>query len=122
MLEDTEMHHLADETQWPLKSRPAIVPSVLRTNSVNSVDQEEMCSDSRESESILDLDDCGMDVDDDIDVILGRRKSGESSKTDRDKAKKRPKIQIEPSDLELFCLGRTMGTQDYLGQRVVQVI
>lgn len=30
-------------------------------------------------------------------------------------------LQVEPSDLELFCLGRSFGTQDYVGQRVLQV-
>ncbi|XP_021925461.1 AT-rich interactive domain-containing protein 2 isoform X4 [Zootermopsis nevadensis] len=30
-------------------------------------------------------------------------------------------LKIEPSDLELFCLGRSFGTQDYVGQRVLQV-
>lgn len=30
-------------------------------------------------------------------------------------------LKFEPEDLELFCLGRTMGTQDYIGQRVLQV-
>ncbi|PNF32753.1 hypothetical protein B7P43_G04513 [Cryptotermes secundus] len=30
-------------------------------------------------------------------------------------------LKVEPSDLELFCLGRSFGTQDYVGQRVLQV-
>lgn len=30
-------------------------------------------------------------------------------------------LKIEPSDMELFCLGRSFGTQDYIGQRVLQV-
>lgn len=30
-------------------------------------------------------------------------------------------LKIEPSDMELFCLGRSYGTQDYVGQRVLQV-
>lgn len=30
-------------------------------------------------------------------------------------------LKIEPSDMELFCLGRSFGTQDYVGQRVLQV-
>jgi AT-rich interactive domain-containing protein 2 len=30
-------------------------------------------------------------------------------------------LKVEPSDLELFCLGRSFGTQDYIGQRVLQV-
>lgn len=30
-------------------------------------------------------------------------------------------LKFEPEDLELFCLGRTLGTQDYIGQRVLQV-
>ncbi|XP_054261438.1 AT-rich interactive domain-containing protein 2 isoform X4 [Macrosteles quadrilineatus] len=30
-------------------------------------------------------------------------------------------LKLEPEDLELFCLGRTLGTQDYYGQRVLQV-
>lgn len=31
-------------------------------------------------------------------------------------------LKIEAEDLELFCLGRQNGTQDYIGQRVLQVI
>lgn len=31
------------------------------------------------------------------------------------------KLRPDPSDSELFCLGRTLGTQDYIGQRVLQV-
>lgn len=30
-------------------------------------------------------------------------------------------LKFEPEDLELFCLGRTLGTQDYFGQRVLQI-
>ncbi|XP_069680492.1 AT-rich interactive domain-containing protein 2 isoform X3 [Periplaneta americana] len=30
-------------------------------------------------------------------------------------------LKIDPSDTELFCLGRSFGTQDYVGQRVLQV-
>lgn len=30
-------------------------------------------------------------------------------------------LKFEPEDLELFCLGRTLGTQDYIGQRVMQI-
>ncbi len=119
VLEDSEMHHLTDEAQWPLKSRPSIVPSLDRTDSSNSIEQ--IRNFSREiDESEFDLDECGLRSDYPSNVFLGRRKSGESSKTDLEKTKK-PRIEIEPSDLELFCLGRTLGTQDYLGQRVVQV-
>ncbi|XP_026274437.1 AT-rich interactive domain-containing protein 2 isoform X2 [Frankliniella occidentalis] len=119
VLEDAELHHLTDEAQWPLKSRPSIVPSFVRTDSSNSIDKSR--NSSRELyETEFDLDECGLRLDYPSNVFLGRRKSGESSKTDLEKSKK-PRIEIEPSDLELFCLGRTLGTQDYLGQRVVQV-
>lgn len=30
-------------------------------------------------------------------------------------------LKLEPEDRELFCLGRTLGTQDYIGQRVLQI-
>nr|CAD7401397.1 unnamed protein product [Timema cristinae] len=31
-------------------------------------------------------------------------------------------LKLEPCDKELFCLGRTYGTQDYVGQRVLQIV
>jgi AT-rich interactive domain-containing protein 2 len=31
------------------------------------------------------------------------------------------RFKASPSDRELFCLGRSLGTQDYIGQRVLQV-
>lgn len=31
------------------------------------------------------------------------------------------KLYSDPADKELFCLGRTLGTQDYIGQRVLQI-
>lgn len=31
------------------------------------------------------------------------------------------KLKTEPSDKEIFCLGRSLGTRDYVGQRVLQV-
>lgn len=31
------------------------------------------------------------------------------------------KFKSDPSDRELFCLRRTLGTQDYIGQRVLQI-
>ncbi|KAK3921732.1 AT-rich interactive domain-containing protein 2 [Frankliniella fusca] len=120
VLEDAEMLHLTDEAQWPLKSRPSIVPSFTRTDSSNSIEKSRNSSSREISESEYDLDECGVRLGYPSNVFLGRRKSGESSKTDHEKTKK-PRIEIEPSDLELFCLGRTLGTQDYLGQRVVQV-
>ncbi|XP_075234354.1 brahma associated protein 170kD isoform X2 [Lycorma delicatula] len=30
-------------------------------------------------------------------------------------------LRLQPEDKELFCLGRTLGTQDYFGQRVIQI-
>ena len=30
-------------------------------------------------------------------------------------------LKIEQSDFEVFCLGRSFGTQDYIGQRILQV-
>lgn len=30
-------------------------------------------------------------------------------------------LTFQPEDKELFCLGRTLGTQDYVGQRVLQI-
>ncbi|KAJ1529921.1 hypothetical protein ONE63_006650 [Megalurothrips usitatus] len=122
VLEDPEMNNLADETRWPLKSKAKakVMPSALRTDSANTIGNSRYSSrESFESDRLFDLDDCAMDVDFPSDVFLGKRKCGESSKTDR--AKSKPRIKIEPSDLELFCLGRSMGTQDYLGQRVIQV-
>ncbi|XP_044750022.1 AT-rich interactive domain-containing protein 2 isoform X5 [Coccinella septempunctata] len=38
-----------------------------------------------------------------------------------DRRKSSGKIRIEPSDRDLFCLERTLGTQDYVGQRVLQI-
>ncbi|KAL3266501.1 hypothetical protein HHI36_010671 [Cryptolaemus montrouzieri] len=35
--------------------------------------------------------------------------------------KSRRKLKIDQSDKDLFCLERTLGTQDYLGQRVLQI-
>lgn len=32
-----------------------------------------------------------------------------------------PGSNLEPEDSELFCLGRTLGIQDYVGQRVCQI-
>lgn len=31
------------------------------------------------------------------------------------------KLKLEPNDRELFCTGLTLGTQDYVGQRVLQI-
>lgn len=31
------------------------------------------------------------------------------------------KLKLEPIDRELFCTGRSLGTQDYVGQRVLQI-
>lgn len=31
------------------------------------------------------------------------------------------RLKLEEEDKELFCLGRTYGTQDFVGQRVLQV-
>lgn len=121
VLEDPELVHLADESQWPLKSRTQLDTSVFRTDSAYSIGKRRFSNKNTfESESELDHDDCEMDVDYPSDSIRGRRKSGESVKTDSGK-KKEPRFKIEPSDLELFCLGRSMGTQDHLGQRVLQV-
>lgn len=121
VLEDPELAHLADESQWPLKSRTSLDSSVFRTVSAYTNGKCRFSNKNTfESDSEIDHDECAMDVDYPSDVILGRRKSEESSKTDCGK-KKQPRFKIEPSDLELFCLGRSMGTQDHLGQRVLQV-
>ncbi|XP_034251223.1 AT-rich interactive domain-containing protein 2 isoform X2 [Thrips palmi] len=120
VLEDPELAHLADETQWPLKSRTSLDSRVFRTDSAYTIGKSRFSNKNTfQSDNELD-EECAMDVDYPSDVVLGRRKSGESSKTDSGK-KKEPRFKIEPSDLELFCLGRSMGTQDHLGQRVVQV-
>ncbi|KAJ9575535.1 hypothetical protein L9F63_007605, partial [Diploptera punctata] len=37
------------------------------------------------------------------------------------KSKLKVPLKLEHSDLDLFCLGRSFGTQDYVGQRVMQV-
>lgn len=37
------------------------------------------------------------------------------------KSKLRVPLKMEHSDFDLFCLGRSFGTQDYIGQRVLQV-
>ncbi|PSN46078.1 hypothetical protein C0J52_02288 [Blattella germanica] len=44
----------------------------------------------------------------------------EKSKTEAGAKEKIP-LDIDHSDFELFCLGRSFGTQDYIGQRVLQV-
>lgn len=121
VLEDPEMNCLADETQWPLKSKKSsLIKLCLRTESAKTIGKDRFSSrPASNSDSDLDLE-CEMDVGFSSEIILGRRKYGESSKTDTGKMK-RPRIEIEPSDLELFCLGRAMGTQDSLGQRVIQV-
>lgn len=31
------------------------------------------------------------------------------------------RLKLEPDDKELFCVGRSYGTQDFVGQRVLQV-
>ncbi|KAJ3657293.1 hypothetical protein Zmor_009109 [Zophobas morio] len=43
----------------------------------------------------------------------------ETETTDSSSTKKR--FKLTPSDRELFCLGRGLGTQEYVGQRVLQV-
>ncbi|XP_044737524.1 AT-rich interactive domain-containing protein 2 isoform X2 [Chrysoperla carnea] len=35
--------------------------------------------------------------------------------------KQKFKLKLEPGDRDLFCVGRTLGTQEYVGQRVLQI-
>lgn len=57
-----------------------------------------------------------------VDTSIEKRDVCEISDSDSDDECRSSKSKIDPTiDRELFCLGRSLGTQDYIGQRVLQI-
>ena len=149
VVEDPELYQVADESKWPTrKSKDDVVledpplapprsnsqpPSKSSTRAASpSTSASRPSSPSPASsqvnrtESVVDVDECAMDVDYEkkaepsVSASRCERWGGSSPKEDAP-APAKARLEIDPSDMELFCLGRTMGTQDLLGQRVLQV-
>ncbi|KAJ8968964.1 hypothetical protein NQ317_018328 [Molorchus minor] len=83
------------------------------------------------SNTLLSLNDIPMDIDSDrLNVpeqsVCNVNDSDSDCETVDDGLPKDPgcdrfKLKLEPVDCELFCARRTLGTQDYVGQRVLQI-
>lgn len=84
---------------------PPPVPETATEDKPQASDTPDLCCDVNESASDSELfasDDC----------VVSDIPSGRGVKL---------KLYSDPSDRELFCLGRCLGTQDYVGQRVLQI-
>lgn len=122
MLESQEYLDLTNENKFArlvkAKEEPSKSESIFGKDEINS-------------STILSLQDVPMDVDNDRlkvpDEGVREVPDVESEcETVYDTASKDVncdsfKLDIQPEDSELFCLKRTLGTQDYIGQRVLQI-
>lgn len=90
----------------PAKSKSETTISECNTTSANVAERSVDKSDKITIES--DDSDCELFASDDS--VAGTKTKGKGFK-----------LKLDPSDRELFCTGLTLGTQDYIGQRVLQI-
>ncbi|XP_066999629.2 AT-rich interactive domain-containing protein 2 isoform X2 [Anabrus simplex] len=102
---DSDISELAFETKF-VKHNTKELPDLLSLSSVNeSVDVENNISVGSVVEAM------------DVDVV----EEEISEPQDEEGQQNQSRLKFEESDRDLFCLGRTLGTQDYFGQRVLQI-
>lgn len=110
VLVETDLLQLLDENKFVKKVHKVKPESEEDGKKKENKQQETIQVD--ESVGDMEVVVCNSDVvggSDDVVVVDG---SGSSDKSG---------LKLEPEDRELFCLGRTLGTQDYVGQRVLQI-
>lgn len=127
MVEHSEFLELTDETKFSKKNeeenstKKSNEDSLIKdevdvsalTESVKPTNENEQ-QETQQTEQVIDLDDSSdseLFASDDVECVSDNPK-GKGFKL---------KLYTDPADKEIFCLGRTLGTQDYIGQRVLQI-
>lgn len=100
----------------PSASAPSCSTSALPTSTKEEKTNE--TSEKSEKETKCAENKCVSEEDDDSDSELF---ASDDCVADTITKGKGFKLKLEQNDRELFCTGRTLGTQDYVGQRVLQI-
>nr|CAD7262384.1 unnamed protein product [Timema shepardi] len=109
------------ELEKRCKEEPEKMEVDLEINEIVKVSEEHLtCEPMEICEEILNEEIVYEEGEDGLMCEVKKNKKNITKKHSEERAK--ICLKLEPCDKELFCLGRTYGTQDYVGQRVLQIV